>query len=135
MNIIEITGVPCAGKSTIIDLLGKYPQFILFDQKWLLSNLGIISKSRLINIITYETYMFSCGFFCATPKMCLQFFSEVMKLNEPLVRRINIFRNIVHKYAIHQRASKVVDNKYIIVDAGISHIPYLFNGGLSEKNS
>jgi hypothetical protein len=57
-----------------------------------------------------------------------------MRLNEPLFRRINIYRNIVHKYAIYRRALKLDQQQCLLVDEGISHIPYLFTGGLNDNN-
>ena len=78
--------------------------------------------------------MFSTGLLNAGSKLSVDFFLESMRLHETLSRRINIFRNILHKYAIHYRALQIDSTACLLVDEGISHIPYLFTGNLNDNN-
>ena len=133
MKIIELTGEPCAGKSTYLNSLSKLDHFTLFCRQWLLNDLGITSKVNLLSPVIYELYMFYAGMRGIGHSRLFYFWLATQKLNEPVLRRINIFRNIIHKYAIHYRvANSKCCEEYLVVDEGISHIPYLFTGGLDK---
>jgi len=130
MRIIEVTGEPCAGKTTFIQSLSCDPQFVLFSRQWLINDLGLVCDSKLMARFIYESYMLLAGLKGAGYSRLSGFFIAVVRLNEPLFRKINIYRNIIHKYAVHYRAMTSENKHYLVLDEGISHIPYLFTGGL-----
>ena len=111
MSFIEITGQPCAGKSTIankisLDIVVRCIQN-RFPKKILYFLLGInflgLKRSKII-------------------------FGWSLAENVSFLFKLNIFFNCVSKFGIfhrYQNPAKYQDLK-IVVDEGISHIPFLF---------
>jgi broad-specificity NMP kinase len=111
MSFIEITGQPCAGKSTILNKISqdyvirhiknRFPKKILY----FLSGINFLGLQRLKILLGWS-----------------------LAENASSLFKINIFFNCVSKFGIfhqHQKSTKYQDLK-IVVDEGISHIPFLF---------
>lgn len=111
MSFIEITGQPCAGKSTILNKISqdyvirhiknRFPKKILY----FFSGINFLGLQRLKILLGWS-----------------------LAENASSLFKINIFFNCVSKFGIfhqHQKPAKYQDLK-IVVDEGISHIPFLF---------
>ncbi len=111
MSFIEITGQPCAGKSTILNKI-SLDYFIRHI------------KNRFPKKILY----FFSGMHFLGLKRSKIIFSWSLAENVSFLFKLNIFFNCVSKFGIfyrHQNSAKYQDLK-IVVDEGISHIPFLF---------
>jgi len=128
MRVVEFTGDPCSGKSTLMALLFDSPLVVPFTKQLLCAELGIRCKSNSATLAVYEVYMLVWGLINLGPSLAWRFFKTSMSLNEPVLRRLNIYRNIVHKYGIHHFADNSSDHRSLLIDEGISHICYLFPG-------
>ena len=111
MSFIEITGQPCAGKSTIVNKISldcvirriqnRFPKKILY----LLLGINFLGLKRSKIIFGWS-----------------------LAENVSFLFKLNIFFNCVSKFGIfyrHQNHAKY-QNLKIVVDEGISHIPFLF---------
>ena len=112
MAFIEITGQPCAGKSSFI------AQKEMIDHE-----IYILERGHLVMISNFFSGIKYLGFQRAK---VLLFWS--MKENAPLFFRVNIFRNAVSKFGFFQYLSKssVGNLSRCLVDEGLSHLPFLF---------
>ena len=111
MSFIEITGQPCAGKSTILKKISL---------NYFIRHI----KNRFPKKILY----FFSGMHFLGLKRSKIIFSWSLAENVSFLFKINIFFNCVSKFGIfyrHQNYAKYQDLK-IVVDEGISHIPFLF---------
>ena len=111
MNLVEITGQPCSGKSTLMNTYtfdGIKPQ--VYKQ-------GLFLK--LINFIRGLIYL--------RLKIHL-LLSWSLKEQGSFVFRMNIFRNAVSKFGIFVdlKTNYIDSRQTMIVDEGISHLPFLF---------
>ena len=111
MNLVEITGQPCSGKSTLLNTYtfdGIKPQ--VYKQ-------GLFLK--LINFIRGLIYL--------RLKIHL-LLSWSLKEQGSFAFRMNIFRNAVSKFGIFVDLKKnyIDSGQIMIVDEGISHLPFLF---------
>ena len=132
MKIVEFTGVPCSGKSTAIVELSKLGNVEIFSKGWLVKSLGVQSNNELYKTIVYEFYMLITGLCSIRIVNLVKFVSSIMSFNESLFFKFNILRNVIHKYSIHRHLSNIEEDKTIVVDEGISHIPYLFLGHVEQ---
>ena len=112
MTFIEITGQPCAGKSSFI------AQEVIIDKE-----IHIYEQGYLIKIFNFFSGIKYLGF--QRTKVLL---SWSLKENASLFFRINVFRNAVLKFGIFQNlnTSTVEGSKRYLVDEGLSHLPFLF---------
>ena len=120
--IIELTGIPGAGKSTIIEKLKKhsFKQEIIFDiEKFVCIKSFRIGKGKL----PYDLIIFSK--IILLNKQDLKFLKlsikHLKKCGHNWFTKINISRNILKKLILHRFLLKF--NKIFIVDEGLSHIP------------
>jgi GTPase SAR1 family protein len=120
--IIEFTGIPGSGKSTIIEKLKKhsFKQEIIFDiEKFVCLKSFRIGKGKL----PYDLIVFSK--IILLNKQDLKFLKlsikHLKKCGHNWFTKINIFRNILKKLILHRFLLKF--NKIFIVDEGLSHIP------------
>lgn len=120
--IIEFTGIPGAGKSTIINGVFEKiekPYFII-DIEGYIKNLFFI---RLPGTIGYDI-MLIFNFYRLKKTDYVLMLKSVKQLQEnknSLKHKINIFRNIFKKLVINRIL--LTKNECFIVDEGISHIP------------
>ncbi len=111
MNLIEVTGQPCSGKTTFLnyyDFDGTKPQ--IYRQR-----MGL----KLMNFIRGVIYL--------RLKIHL-LLGWSLKEQGSFTFRMNIFRNAVSKFGILVDLKKNYSNEQqsMIVDEGISHLPFLF---------
>jgi len=120
--VIEFTGIPGAGKSTIIngvfEKIGK-PYFIIDIEAY-------IKALFLINLpgtLGYDI-MLLFNFFRLKKEDYVLMSESIKQLREnknSLKHKINIFRNIFKKLVINRILH--TKDKYFLIDEGISHIP------------
>ena len=111
MSFIEITGQPCAGKSTIVNKI----------------SLDIVVRC-IQNRFPKKILYFLLGINFLGLKRSKIIFGWSLAENVSFLFKLNIFFNCVSKFGIfyrHQNSAKYQDLK-IVVDEGISHIPFLF---------
>jgi hypothetical protein len=111
MSYTEITGQPCAGKSSFMNREKSNNEAIVFKQ-------GIARK----------IFYFLCGlYFLNLSRSKVLFFWSMLE-QAPLYFRINIFFNAVSKFGIffYLQSSSANNHEDILVDEGISHLPFLF---------
>jgi len=120
--VIEFTGIPGAGKSTIIngvfEKIGK-PYFII-DIEAYIKNLFFI---RLPGTIGYDI-MLLFNFYRLKNTDFVLMLKSIKQLQEnknSIKHKINIFRNIFKKLVINRIL--LTKNECFLVDEGISHIP------------
>jgi len=112
MTFIEITGQPCAGKSSFIVqevMIGKETH--------------VYEQTYLIKMFSFFVGIKYLGF--QRTKVLL---SWSLKENASLFFRINVFRNAVLKFGIFQNlsTSSLDDSTRCLVDEGLSHLSFLF---------
>ena len=110
MELIEITGQPCSGKTNFIDRETK-------------SNKLIKKYDQRRNLADFFIGIYYLG--CSRSKT-LFFWS--LKEDVPFLFKLNIFRNSVIKFSIFfsNHKSDKYKNAKLYVDEGISHLPFLF---------
>ena len=111
MNFIEITGQPCSGKTTFLNSYtfdGIKPQ--IYKQRMVLKLMNFIRgaiylRSKISHLLVWS-----------------------LKEQGSFAFKLNIFRNAVSKFGIFVDLKKTYrSSKHImIVDEGISHLPFLF---------
>jgi len=112
MKFTEITGQPCAGKTSFIKngklgetLYHSYTQGILVKTVNFFRGLCYLDLARLRKLFTWSFDEQASIFF-----------------------KLNIFRNAVSKFGIYSSLNKKNFNNSssLLVDEGISHLPFLF---------
>lgn len=110
MELIEVTGQPCSGKTSFI------------------------SKEALINssITKYKhkrkiTNFFSGICYLGLSRLKVIFFWS-LKEDVPFLFKLNIFRNTILKFGIFKKQYKFREHssKKVYIDEGVSHLPFLF---------
>lgn len=111
MNYLEITGQPCAGKSTFV------------NRKEADSEASILSHGYIKKIFYILYGLYFLGF----SRLKVLFFWS-MDENAPIFFRINIFFNAVSKFGIFFYLQSLSNDSQqeILVDEGLSHLPFLF---------
>jgi hypothetical protein len=127
--IIEITGSPRAGKTTILKQCCKQlgPDVILFSDDLVLGYYRInftanpllrrlLKDALLLAIIIPHLNKYK-SFIVYTA-------NRLRKTCEPKFIKINTFRNVLLKFARFEFIRKHLKSKIVIVDEGLSHIPF-----------
>lgn len=130
--IIEITGIPGVGKSTIIEKLKKefsLNKKIVFDIKKYICKFEFLSNS-----LFFFDLILLCNFFKLKKQDLIIFFESLKKIldsKNSFFNKINILRNCYKKIVIHRILQK--NDSLFFVDEGISHLPFnLFVDGDSN---
>ena len=112
MTFIEITGQPCAGKSSFI------AQEVMIGKE-----IHIYEQTHLIKMFSLFAGIKYLGF--QRTKVLL---SWSLKENASFFFRINVFRNAVLKFGIFQNlnTSTLEGSSRYLVDEGLSHLSFLF---------
>lgn len=112
MPFIEITGQPCAGKSSFI------AQEVLCDK-----NIQKYEQTFFMKMLSFYWGVRYLGL-----KKSKVLLSWSLRENGSLFFRINIFRNAVLKFGNFQRLTRTnVKNPHkFLVDEGLSHLSFLF---------
>lgn len=111
MSYAEITGQPCAGKSSVIRNKALDSQTVSLNQ-------GYIRKIF---------YIFSGINFLGFRRLKVIFLWSMIE-DAPIYFRLNIFFNATSKFGIfsYLQSSSNNNGKHILVDEGVSHLPFLF---------
>ena len=111
MNLVEITGQPCSGKSTLMNT------YTFDGAKTQAYKQGLFLE--LINFVRGLIYLRSKIRFLL---------SWSLKEQGSFAFRMNIFRNAVSKFGIFVdlKTNYIDSRQTMIVDEGISHLPFLF---------
>lgn len=111
MNLIEITGQPCSGKTTLLN------SYVFDGIKPQIYKQGLVLK--LMNFIRGVIYL------RYKARLLL---SWSLKEKGSFAFRMNIFGNAVSKFGIFVdlKRNYSESNHTMIVDEGISHLPFLF---------
>lgn len=111
MGYIEITGQPCAGKSSFLRKKTSDDMTVVLKQGYMRKIFFIISG---IYVLGYQ-------------RSKVLFFWSMIE-DASVYFRINIFLNAASKFGIflHLESSTSDKQRYILVDEGISHLPFLF---------
>mgnify|MGYP000745730965 CR=1 FL=1 len=120
--IIEFTGIPGAGKSTIIHKVFQKitNPCIVVDIEGYIKNLFFISLPGTIGydiMLLFNFYRLKYTDYI----LMLKSIKQLQENKNALEHKINIFRNIFKKLVINRIL--LSKNKCFIVDEGISHIP------------
>lgn len=121
--IIELTGIPGAGKSTIIESLknsSEAKEFIFDIQSYLLDRAFLPLKGK----IGYELLLLTYIFLLKRRDWYLfkYVFSFVKNSGNSFFHKINILRNTLKKLIIYRYIKN--SNKVFFIDEGVSHIPF-----------
>jgi hypothetical protein len=119
MSFIEITGQPCAGKTSFIaQQIIKHESFRIYEHSYPIKFLSFVIGIKYL------------GF--ARTKILL---SWALKETAPFLFRVNIFFNAVAKFG--KRSNLITKQEPIspryLVDEGLSHLPFLFLNTDSEE--
>lgn len=130
--IIELTGIPCSGKSTLADRIASgfagRDGFITSAQCCILEqyHCGLLGRSAAGTII-YDIILL--GIFLKNYGKFKAVFGELlnsMRKNEKrLLARLNVTRNIIKKISVDHYFRNKHPDKTVFIDEGVSHI--LFN--------
>ncbi|PNX52938.1 MAG: hypothetical protein BV458_07030 [Thermoplasmata archaeon M9B2D] len=121
--IIELTGIPGAGKSTVIEKLKNTLQSkeLVFDlQAYVLERSVLPIRGK----IAYELLLYRHILLLKPSdwKLLINLFSIVRISNNTLFHKINIVRNTLKKLIIYRY---VKDRKEVfLIDEGVTHIPF-----------
>ncbi|PNX52068.1 MAG: hypothetical protein BV458_10680 [Thermoplasmata archaeon M9B2D] len=121
--IIELTGVPGAGKSTVLEKLkkSKETQGTIFDiQKYVLERSILPLKGKA----AYELALLSHIFLLtsADRRLLKNVFSLVRNSSNSLFHKANILRNTLKKLIIYRYIADREER--FLIDEGVSHIPF-----------
>ena len=121
--IVELTGIPGAGKSTVLEslkLLQENPLFVFDIQDYIMRK----SFLPLGGKVGYDLLLLRHVFLLKSEDMrVLKYaFSYIKRSMNSLLHKMNILRNILKKLIIY-RYIKDRDEVFFI-DEGISHIPF-----------
>ena len=114
-RVVELTGIPCVGKSTYI----SFNNYHTIDE--------LLDSSIIMNNAFYLFDLIKSG---ATPSLSIYdafwLLRSSMKVRGSLFTKLNIFRNCILKFAYYSYLSNRQKSKEdIVIDEGISHIPFL----------
>lgn len=108
-NSIEITGIPCCGKSHFCD------QEKVINSK---------SKNLLKKIVIDIYFVMRGGGYLFSSNRCLKFMRLAYKECVPFSYKLKLFRNVCRKFGVFASIKNCHQSGY--VDEGVSHIPFNF---------
>jgi hypothetical protein len=114
-DIVEVTGIPCIGKSTYI----RSNNFRTIDD--------LLNSSKIMRNAVY-LYFLAKSNILTSISICDMYwlFKSSMKVKVSVLTKLNIFRNCLIKFSYYSylRNSQEISGN-IVIDEGISHIPFL----------
>ncbi|PNX53411.1 MAG: hypothetical protein BV458_04625 [Thermoplasmata archaeon M9B2D] len=121
--IIELTGIPGAGKSTVIEKLKNTLQSrgLVFDlQAYVLERSLLPVRGKT----AYELLLYKHIFLLKSTdwKLLKNLFSVVSSSNNSLFHKINIVRNTLKKLIIYRYLKD--REEIFLIDEGVTHIPF-----------
>ena len=123
--IVEVTGIPCSGKSYYLNYLSVEYNCVVLDKQFINNFLHISCLPCPVSFIIREFYHLFTGitklnFYTIKFLLKYLFYSKWS-----FYRKVNVFRNVVKKYSLHYIVYKNEDIDFI-VDEGVCHIPFIF---------
>ena len=134
--IVELSGIPCSGKSTIYQLVTKLmhgsDSIIIYNPKGYVLKKGFFFSfnNYLISTILIDFISFF-SFFHLNPKFKKIIYLSIpiiLKLHTSTINKLNIIRNVLKKVVIYSYINGFYDDKIIFFDEGIFHISKPFFG-------
>ena len=129
--IIEFTGIPGSGKSTVLKELAK----IFREEKRYIFDIQKYFLGFKTPFFIFDFYLFSKFFILNNKdKEILKLsFNIIMKSNNSFFHKINILRNVYKRLIVFRLVEKE-KNRVFFIDEGIYHIPFtLFVDGKSNS--
>jgi hypothetical protein len=129
--IIELTGIPAVGKTYLVrQVSDRFPDnIIVFSYDTILShydldfNISASLRKILSEIVLYVLFAININTYLSY----LIYYAGILRsTNERLIIRLNILRNLVLKFATFHFVHTKCKNHFVIIDEGISHIPFNF---------
>lgn len=123
--IIELAGMPCSGKTSNI-----YNYSLLFKAEIITNHLiqkelKLCLNSKIINLILIDIILVLRGLRFIGRKNLILLLDALKLSGWNYLRRLNVLRNTLKKYAIFELFSKYEERNFL-VDEGISQIVYNF---------
>lgn len=136
--IIELTGIPAAGKTTLISRIAdRCPRGVaVYSNDMILSHyhlnfiINAILRKAASDIVLYMLFAININMYISYVKY---YAHMLLYIKERFIIKVNIFRNIVFKFAIFHFVRTKCKNLVVIIDEGISHIPFNFIDYRGEK--
>lgn len=121
--IIELTGIPGAGKSTVLESLKALQDnsvFVFNIQDYIVSRAFLPLPGKIGYDVVLLGHIFLLG---GEEWQVLKYaFSHIKKSKNSFFHKINILRNILKKLIIHRYIQD--RDEVFFIDEGISHIPF-----------
>jgi hypothetical protein len=127
--IVEITGIPGVGKSTLFAKASERIQnrVILFSEDMVLKRFNAhllmnpLLKRLIADLVLFATFLrhrdkYKEFLFIAA--------KTALSVKESLPFRLNIIRNLILKFGRYEFIRKTYQDQIIICDEGVSHIPF-----------
>ena len=127
--MVEVTGSPRAGKSTILKECCRQlgPEVILFSDDVVLEHYGLnFSSNPFFRRFLKDVLLLSISLSRLNKykSFIVYVASTLRRTREPRFIKINQFRNVLLKIARFEFISKHLNHRTVIIDEGLSHIPF-----------
>lgn len=132
MNLIEITGIPGAGKSFVLKRDFPTNKYTYLDDKFCDKSLRIKNLYTFLRTPLRELALLLIGLFVLGLRPLYTILWHVFMTDWSLFRKVNVIRNIVKRFAILKLASKCPSEHYVI-DEGLYHLNFVFSGSNTDN--
>ena len=127
--MVEVTGSPRAGKSTILRECCRQlgPEVVLFSDDLVLEHYGLhVRTNPYLRRFLKDVLLLSISLsYLKKYKSFLVYVANTLrKTCEPPFIKINQFRNVLLKIARFEFIRRHLNRRIVIVDEGLSHIPF-----------
>ena len=121
--IVELTGIPGAGKSTVLEslkALEKNPHFVFNIRDYIMGKSFLPLRGKVGYDLVLLGHIYILG---SEEWQVLKYaFSYVKRSSNSFFHKMNILRNILKKLIIHRYIED--RDEVFFIDEGISHIPF-----------
>ena len=117
--IIELTGVPGAGKSTFCNSISS-DNILLFSDEIVLRSFmnGAFHSSKLAKVILILFCLKNFSYYSTYIRTAFNF---ILKMRSSLYKKLSLFVNIMLKIGRYEYATQYLSEEIILFDEGISH--------------
>lgn len=133
IKVIECTGVPCVGKSTFLEFVHKSNPELVFSRCDLIP--GSLRKAIPVVGRLYAEVKLLVLYLFDGPLSFRNHWDLLrasLNCNESFFFSLNIFRNVLLKFAVDSYVHKRYRGEIVFIDEGISHLPFLFQNSTSD---
>jgi AAA15 family ATPase/GTPase len=128
MDIIEITGSPCSGKSTLLESIN-----ILENNLSVQTIYGNpYAKNNILYLNIQKLFFCFLGFYVTSNPLRKFLLGKIYASESHFIHQFRLVLQTFLKFGRQSYLSKKISDKSLIVDEGISHIP--FNLFLTESD-